>query len=67
MVAFSAFDRQDLEIDMLGHPLLNILYYSLVEILPTAGVLYILRKLPPKRQPQANPQGYQQIPTQPPQ
>ncbi|KAJ9518352.1 hypothetical protein QJQ45_010324 [Haematococcus lacustris] len=60
MVSLSAFDLQDLELDMLGHPLLNILYYSLVEILPTACVLYILRKLPPKR----TTQGYQQIPAQ---
>lgn len=61
MVALSAFDRQDLELDMMGHPLLNILYYTLVEIVPSACVLYILRKLPPKR----NAQGYQQIPTNP--
>ncbi|KAL6765665.1 hypothetical protein V8C86DRAFT_2456482 [Haematococcus lacustris] len=60
MVSLSAFDLQDLELDMLGHPLLNMLYYSLVEILPTACVLYILRKLPPKR----TTQGYQQIPAQ---
>jgi hypothetical protein len=66
VVALSAFDRQNLELDMMGHPLLNILYYSLCEILPTACVLYILRKLPPKRvqQPAVHPQGYQQIPSQ---
>ncbi|GLI58882.1 hypothetical protein VaNZ11_000634 [Volvox africanus] len=60
MIATSAVDRNDLEVDMLGHPLLNIAYYSLAEIIPSASVLYILRKLPPKR----NPQGYQQIPSQ---
>ncbi|KAG2452596.1 hypothetical protein HYH02_002833 [Chlamydomonas schloesseri] len=61
MIATSAVDRDDLEVDMLGHPLLNIAYYSLAEILPSAAVLYILRKLPPKRH---NTQGYQQIPSQ---
>ncbi len=60
MVALSAVDRQNLEIDMLSHPLLNVLYYALVEVLPTACVLFILRKLPPKR----SAQGYTQIPSQ---
>ena len=58
MVALSAFDRDNLELDVLGHPLLNVVYYSLVELLPTACVLYILRKLPPKR---AAQQGYSTI------
>ena len=40
--------------------LLNLIYYSGAEIIPSALVLYILRKLPPKRQ----AQGYQQIPAQ---
>lgn len=62
LVALSAFDRANLEIDVLEHPLLNVLYYVLVELLPTACVLYILRKLPPKRAPAAG--GYQQIPSQ---
>lgn len=62
-IALSALDMTDLEIDMIGHPLLNIIYYLLVEILPSACVLFILRKLPPKR----NAQGYQQIPANPPQ
>ena len=57
-VALSAFDRTDLELDVMGHPLLNVLYYSLVEVLPSACVLFILRKLPPKRTTQ---QGYQQV------
>lgn len=61
MVALSAVNRENLEIDMLEHPVLNAVYYTLVEVLPTACVLFILRKLPPKR----NPQGYQQIPTGP--
>lgn len=60
IIALSAADRTDLEIDMLAHPVLNVLYYTLVEILPAACVLYILRKLPPKR---ADHAGYQQIPS----
>lgn len=61
MVALAAFDEQDLELDVIGHPLLNIIYYSLVEIIPSACVLFILRKLPPKRSAQQG--GYQQIPS----
>uniref|UniRef100_A0A7S0R8K2 THH1/TOM1/TOM3 domain-containing protein n=1 Tax=Chlamydomonas leiostraca TaxID=1034604 RepID=A0A7S0R8K2_9CHLO len=60
VVALSAFDRTNLELDLMGHPLLNLLYYSAVEVAPTACVLYILRKLPPKRA----TQGYTQIPSQ---
>eukprot|EP00798_Chlamydomonas_sp_ICE-L_P015966 gene15966-22097_t len=60
LIVLSATDRSDLEIDLLGHPLLNILYYTIVEIIPAASVLYILRKLPPKR---AEQDGYQQIPS----
>lgn len=44
----SAFDS-DASLDVLDHPVLNLVYYLLVEILPSALVLYILRKLPPKR------------------
>lgn len=44
----SAFDS-DASLDKLNHPILNLIYYMLVEILPSALVLYILRKLPPKR------------------
>ncbi|XP_050371685.1 tobamovirus multiplication protein 1 [Argentina anserina] len=44
----SAFD-DDATLDVLDHPVLNVIYYMLVEILPSALVLYILRKLPPKR------------------
>jgi hypothetical protein len=59
MVALSAVDAVNLDLDVMNHPLLNIIYYSLVEIIPSAWVLYILRKLPPKRA----AQGYQSIPT----
>ena len=46
---------------------MNLLYYSGAEIIPSAMVLYILRKLPPKKQ-QVLPgrsrrvQGYESIP-----
>jgi len=57
MVALAALDEQDLDLDVSNHPLLNLIYYALVEIIPSAWVLCILRKLPPRRN-----QGYQQIP-----
>ncbi|GER54908.1 tobamovirus multiplication 1 [Striga asiatica] len=47
-VMLSAFDS-DVSLDVLDHPVLNLIYYTLVEILPSALVLYISRKLPPKR------------------
>ncbi len=50
------FARADL--DVLDHPLLNLVYYSACELAPSALVLYILRKLPPRR----SQQGYQAIP-----
>ncbi|XP_057764865.1 tobamovirus multiplication protein 1-like [Salvia miltiorrhiza] len=52
VVMLSAFDL-DASLDVLDHPVLNVIYYTLVEILPSALVLYILRKLPPKRVPSA--------------
>ncbi|KAK8613901.1 hypothetical protein V6N13_101655 [Hibiscus sabdariffa] len=48
MVCFSAFDKAA-DLDVLNHPVLNFIYYLLVEILPSALVLFILRKLPPSR------------------
>lgn len=48
VVGLSAFDP-DASLEVLDHPILNLIYYMLVEILPSALVLYILRKLPPKR------------------
>lgn len=74
-VVLSAVDK-DASLDVMDHPVLNLIYYmvlcyslylfyfcllfiylsksgivckQLVEILPSALVLYILRKLPPKR------------------
>jgi Flp pilus assembly pilin Flp len=58
IVAWSALDKQDADLDVWQHPLLDIIYYSFVEIVPSALVLFILRKLPPRR----NPQGYRPIP-----
>lgn len=49
--------QEDADLDVLNHPLLNIVYYCGCELVPSALVLYILRKLPPKRT-----MGYQQIP-----
>lgn len=48
MMCFDAFDS-DADLDVLEHPILNFVYYLLVEILPSSLVLFILRKLPPKR------------------
>lgn len=48
VVGLSAFDS-DASLDVLDHPVLNVIYYMFAEILPSALVLYILRKLPPKR------------------
>ncbi|KAL4302135.1 hypothetical protein GQ457_10G027990 [Hibiscus cannabinus] len=48
MMCFCAFDKAS-DLDVLNHPILNLIYYLLVEILPSSLVLFILRKLPPKR------------------
>ncbi|KAL9680469.1 hypothetical protein QQ045_018348 [Rhodiola kirilowii] len=48
MECLNAFDKAA-NLDVLDHPILNLLYYLLVEILPSSLVLFILRKLPPKR------------------
>ncbi|KHN28903.1 hypothetical protein glysoja_025697, partial [Glycine soja] len=48
MMCFNAFDKAA-DLDVLYHPILNFMYYLLVEILPSTLVLFILRKLPPKR------------------
>ncbi|TMX02325.1 hypothetical protein EJD97_022012 [Solanum chilense] len=48
MMCFNAFDKAA-DLDVLYHPMLNFVYYLLVEILPSSLVLFILRKLPPKR------------------
>ncbi|PUZ40354.1 hypothetical protein GQ55_9G416600 [Panicum hallii var. hallii] len=47
MMCLNAFDKAA-DLDVLNHPILNFFYYLLVEIVPSALVLFILRKLPPK-------------------
>ncbi|KAM1381975.1 hypothetical protein PS2_034085 [Malus domestica] len=47
VLAVSAFDK-DADVDVIGHPILNLVYYMLAEIVPSALVLFILRKLPPR-------------------
>lgn len=48
VAAISAFDN-DVDVDVMDHPVANFLYYMVAEIVPSALVLFILRKLPPKR------------------
>ncbi|XP_020577576.1 tobamovirus multiplication protein 1 [Phalaenopsis equestris] len=48
VVVISAFESE-LSLEVMDHPILDLFYYTLTEILPSALVLYILRKLPPKR------------------
>ena len=48
-------------LDVAGHGVLNFAYYGVSELLPSALVLFILRRLPPKRA----GEGYQQIPAAP--
>ncbi|KEH40725.1 hypothetical protein MtrunA17_Chr1g0162201 [Medicago truncatula] len=48
MMCFNAFDK-NANLNVMDHPILNFIYYLLVEILPSSLVLFILRKLPPKR------------------
>ncbi|KAI3755291.1 hypothetical protein L1987_55087 [Smallanthus sonchifolius] len=48
MVAVSAFNKEA-DVHVRNHPILDLVYYMIVEIVPSALVLFILRKLPPKR------------------
>ena len=50
-VICATVDHHTFRIDVAQHPLVNLLYYVSVEIVPSATVLYVLRKLPPKRAP----------------
>ena len=43
IVGWSALDKQNADLDVWQHPLLDIIYYTLVEIVPSALVLFILR------------------------
>lgn len=49
LVAYCAIESQKASLDLLSHPVLDAIYYILVEILPSTLVLFILRKLPPRR------------------
>lgn len=59
LLALATSHGQQPGLDALGHPLLNLGYYTLSEILPMALVLFLLRKLPPARR-QGGARGYQQ-------
>ncbi|XP_042062701.1 tobamovirus multiplication protein 3-like [Salvia splendens] len=48
MMCFNALQTAA-DLDVVDHPVLNFIYYFLVEILPSALILFILRKLPPRR------------------
>lgn len=48
VVSLSAFDP-DASLDVMDHPILDFIYYMLVEILPSGLVLFILRKVPPRQ------------------
>jgi hypothetical protein len=48
IMCFNAFNSEA-DLDVLDHPALNFIYYLMAEILPSTLVLFILRKLPPKR------------------
>ncbi|XP_022641908.1 tobamovirus multiplication protein 1 isoform X2 [Vigna radiata var. radiata] len=48
LLACSVFGKNT-DLDVLNHPILNLVYYLMVEIVPSALVLFILRKLPPRR------------------
>ena len=48
MVCTSAFAETKDGLDVMNHPVRNALYYAYCEIAPSALVLFILRKLPPR-------------------
>ena len=48
MVCLSAFAETKDGLDVMNHPVRNALYYACCEIAPSALVLFILRKLPPR-------------------
>ncbi|XP_054794833.1 tobamovirus multiplication protein 1-like isoform X2 [Prosopis cineraria] len=48
LIFLGTFDSKA-SLDVPNHPILNLIYYMLVEIMPSALVLFILRTLPPKR------------------
>ncbi|XP_014516099.1 tobamovirus multiplication protein 1-like [Vigna radiata var. radiata] len=48
LLAFSGFSKNT-DLDVLNHPILNLVYYLMVEIVPSVLVLFVLRKLPRRR------------------
>ncbi|KAI4375617.1 hypothetical protein MLD38_013467 [Melastoma candidum] len=46
--SIAAFNEKA-DVDVLEHPILNLIYYTSVEIVPSSLVLFVLRKLPPRR------------------
>lgn len=42
-------DDNDFDVDLMKDDLLNIVFYSICELFPMISVLFILRRLPPKR------------------
>lgn len=48
VAAASAFN-DNVDVDVIDHPLGNLLYYMVAEIVPSALVLFVLRKLPSRR------------------
>ena len=49
LAAWAAVAGPGAGLDVAGHPFVNVLYYSLTELAPSALVLFILRRLPPRR------------------
>ena len=47
--ALATVGKDAFGLNVLKHPFLNIAFYSFAELIPAAAVLFILRKLPPKR------------------
>lgn len=49
VAAWSAFYGTSENLDIFNHPIINLVYYLLAEVLPASLALFILRKLPPER------------------
>lgn len=61
MVAFSVFREKSQALDVMDHPVRNVVYYSVCELVPSALVLFILRKLPPRSPTQEDGRQYHNI------
>mmetsp|Transcript_5518 Transcript_5518/g.20122 ORF Transcript_5518/g.20122 Transcript_5518/m.20122 type:complete len:280 (+) Transcript_5518:394-1233(+) len=58
-IIYDAVAGNRLDLDTIDHPITDAIYYGVFEVLPSALVLLILRKLPPRKQ-----TGYQPLPAQ---